>query len=171
MPGLSLDFYALVEVRMVRLFTLVADINFPLGLDVTSEGGDSKLVPIAGKLDDLVGNVRAENNELLSDQLEGDCSGGSDKPHCQLVRALVGSAEPLLASALGTVTLPSMNGLKLTVRAVHGIVAGKSPKTYQDIGIFAGLSVPGAQPHARMAPAVASLTDAHIPSVSEMKEM
>ena len=52
---LSLDFYAFVAERWMRLFTLTVDIDLPLGLDVTP---DNRLVPIVGDLSGAIANIR-----------------------------------------------------------------------------------------------------------------
>jgi len=64
LPDLSLDFYALVQGRWLRLFTLVADVEIPVSLD--AQGG-SRLVPVIGDLSSGVRNVRAENAEILAE--------------------------------------------------------------------------------------------------------
>lgn len=131
---MNLDFYALVDERQVRIFTLQADLSLPLDLR-PDPNDNSSLVPVMGGLDTVLTNVSA-----LSADYNPDATATNGKP-VQLpytpgsdmlaedpgvVKDLLGAAvrlaQPLLAGVIKPIALPSIFGLKFEVRGVAGAV-------------------------------------------------
>ena len=118
---LDLDFYALIEERQVRIFTLEADIQLPLGLRQGLPPNTNTLTPVLGSLDTLLTNIAVFSPD-----------GGAYGPHDMLaedpsvVKDLLGAAvrlaQPLLAGVLKPIALPSMLGLNLSVAGLAGAV-------------------------------------------------
>lgn len=132
LPDLGMDVYALVEDRYVRLFSLTVDIGLPLALELTP---DNQLVPILGDLGALVTNIRATNSELLAE----DPAVLED-----LIPAVIGLAEPMLAGALAPIALPDVQGFALRVKKLQGMVPAATPGTYEHVGLLADLELVGA---------------------------
>lgn len=109
LKDLSIDFYAMVDDRNVRLFTLTADVSIPLSL--IFEGCDS-VTPALGDLNSLITNIRTSNSEILAED---------PQVLADLVPTLIGVAEPALGSALGAIALPSLGTFKLRVREAKGV--------------------------------------------------
>lgn len=127
-PDLSIDFYAMIDDREARLFTLTADISLPLSL--IFEGCD-KVTPALGDLKMLIGNIRTANSEMLAEdpQVLGD-----------LLPAVIGLAEPAVASALQGFALPSLGSFKLKVNEMKGIgPVAVGSDSYNHLGIYAQL--------------------------------
>ncbi len=127
LPDLSIDFYALLDDRYARLFTLKMDLALPLGL--IFEGCD-KVTPALGDIRMLISNVSTANSELLAE----DPSVLAD-----LIPAVIGLAEPALAGALQPFTLPALGPLKLKVNGVKGVGNLSGTQTYLHLGLFASL--------------------------------
>ena len=137
MHDLSLDFYALVQERWTRLFTLTVDVDLPLALQFTP---DNQVIPIIGDLGGAIANIRASNSEILAEDpgLLAD-----------LLPSIIGLATPALASGLAPIAIPEVQGFKPVVRAVAGIVPRPNePGTFEHLGIFADLELlpPGGLP-------------------------
>lgn len=154
---LSIDFFALIDDRFVRLFTLTADIALPLSL--TFEGCDT-VTPAIGDVRMLITNVRTSNNELLAEDprvLE------------QLIPAVIGLAEPALANALTGFSLPAFGAFKLRVTGVKGLGNFSGTETYNHVGLFAEL-LPAMAQCAVLAPlTTASLRASEVPTAAQMK--
>jgi hypothetical protein len=154
---LFIDFYAMIDDRFVRLFTLDADISLPLSL--IFEGCD-KVTPAIGDLRMLITDVHASNSEMLAED---------PKVLEQLIPAVIGLAEPAIAGGLGAFSLPSLGNFKLRVNGVKGVGQIAGTETYNHLGLYAEL-LPAMASCAVTAPvATASLRDAEIPSASEMR--
>lgn len=128
MKDLSIDFYALIDDRNVRLFTLTADVSIPLSLIFT---GCDSITPALGDLNSLITNIRTANSEILAED---------PQVLADLVPTLIGVAEPALGSALGAIALPSLGTFKLRVREAKGVgrVAPGSDD-FNHLAIFADL--------------------------------
>lgn len=131
--GLELDLYAWIEERPVRLFTLVADLDLPLGVEVD---GCSGLTPVIGSLTNAIVVTDVKNSELLAEPLDALKS---------LVPSLLSFAEPQLAAGLSKLTLPAVQGFELKLLAARGIgkVAGTS--RYNHLALYADVA-PAGQP-------------------------
>ncbi len=154
---LSIDFYAMLDDRYARLFTLTADIKLPLSL--IFEGCD-KVTPAIGDLRMLITNVRTANSEMLAEDpsvLE------------QLIPAVIGLAEPAVAGGLGAFSLPSLGNFKLRVTGVKGLGQIAGTETYNHLGMFAEL-LPAMASCAVTAPrTTARLTASEIPRAADMR--
>ena len=106
MPKLSIDFYALIEERYVRLMTLNADVQLGMALDVDDMG---RIVPMLGDLNGAFTNVTVSNSELLRE------------PPAMLAKTfpmLLGLAGGALGK-LAPIALPKVMGLNLSLVAIE----------------------------------------------------
>ena len=121
---MGIHFYTVVDERWVRVFTLVVDLELPIGIAVVEDGA---LLPVIGDLSEALSRVEVSNNELLAEdpaQLEG------------LLPNLLGLALPLLGdSLLSPIALPPLLGFQLDVKSVTGIEDNSM------LGIFTGLGL------------------------------
>lgn len=125
-PQLSIDFYAVVYDRYTRIFTLAADLEVPIALDVVEkEKPDpndpnkkirvTELVPVLGDLTNAIRNIVISNSELLAEKPEDIA-----KQLSSLIGTLVG---PLLGGAgLSGFELPDLQGFVLKIRSISGDV-------------------------------------------------
>ncbi len=132
-PGVEIDMYAKVEERLVRLFTISADLELPLGLELS---GCGSLKPVIGDLMNAVKKVEVKNSELLSEDLAAIA---------KLVPTLLTLAQPALSKGLPAVALPSLGStlpfqVKLLQARGVGQVAGTTQ--YNHLGIYAALVSP-----------------------------
>ncbi len=137
---LNLDFYAIIDERSVRLFTLQADVDLPLGLRTFPGAQADTLQPVLGSLDTVLKNITAINNEMLAE----DPTLLKD-----LIGAAVSLAQPLLAGALGPIALPKVAGLDFQVKGLGGAVPVSSNVAldgYHHLGIWAQIARCGAAP-------------------------
>lgn len=126
-PALEIDFYARVDERFVRIFTLRTDLSLPVGLDGDDSGS---LIPILGDLNGAFRNVKVVNSELL---VETAAEIEVKFPQ------ILGSLAPVLADALPPIALPSFFGLALGVD--RGSFAPVGNKT--GLGLFLTLGAAG----------------------------
>jgi hypothetical protein len=127
LPDLSIDFYALIDDRQARLFSLTADISLPLSL--IFEGCD-KVTPALGDVRSLISNIRTANSEMLAED---------PQVLADLVPAIIGLAEPALAGALSGFALPSLGAFKLKVNEVKGVGNIAGTEAYNHLGLYAQL--------------------------------
>ncbi len=137
---MNLDFYALVDERQVRLFTLQADMLLPLGLRTFADPNADTLQPVLGSLDTVLTNISALSPKGTpygpSDMLAEDPGVVKD-----LLGAAVRLAQPLLAGVLKPITLPSFLGLKVGVTGLAGAVPLKNVTTdgYAHLALWASM--------------------------------
>lgn len=157
LPELSIDFYAMIDDRQARLFTLTADISLPLSL--IFEGCD-KVTPAIGDLKMLISNIRTTNSEMLAED---------PQVLADLVPAIIGLAEPAVASALKPFSLPALGNFKLKVNEAKGVGNISGTEAYNHLGIYAQLL--GANDMCAVsAPRLsARLLERHMPLASEMR--
>ncbi|MGV3626011.1 MAG: hypothetical protein ACO1OB_34695 [Archangium sp.] len=127
LADVSVDFYALIDDRQARLFTLTADISLPLSL--IFEGCDS-VTPALGDVRMLIGNIRTANSEILAED---------PQVLADLVPAVIGLAEPALASGLSGFSLPALGNFKLKVNETKGIGRISGSEAFNHLGIYATL--------------------------------
>ncbi len=127
MKDLALDFYGLVDDRMVRFFTAVVDLRLPFSLQ---EDGCGKVLPVLGTLEQAVLNTRFINSEMLAEDPE---------VLQDLVPALLGAAQPSIAAALTAFTLPPLGSFTLSLAHARGLTPSTSPGTYERIALFSNL--------------------------------
>lgn len=157
LPDLSIDFYALIDDRQVRLFTLTADISLPMSL--IFEGCD-KVTPALGDLRSLITNIRTANSEILAED---------PQVLADLVPAVIGLAEPAVAGGLSGFALPSLGSFKLKVNEVKGLGRITGTEAFNHLGLYAQL-LPANGMCASTAPGLAvALKSSHMPKPAEMR--
>lgn len=157
LPDVSVDFYALLDDRYARLFSLTADISLPLSL--IFEGCD-KVTPALGDLRSLITNIRTANSEMLAE---------NPQVLADLVPAVIGLAEPALAGALSGFALPSLGSFKLKVDAAKGLGRITGTEAFNHLGLYAKL-LPANASCAVSAPRVtAALKASRMPKAEEMR--
>ncbi|MCA3016682.1 MAG: hypothetical protein INH41_30225 [Myxococcaceae bacterium] len=154
---LSIDFYAMLDDRYARLFTITADISLPLSLIFS---GCDQVTPAIGDLRMLIANVRTANSEMLAED---------PKLLSDLIPAVIGLAEPAVAGALQPFTLPALGNFKLRVTGVRGVGQVAGTDTYNHLGLFAELLPANAQCAVTSPRTAARLRDAQIPPAGEMR--
>ncbi len=152
LPKLNLDFYAVIDNRWVRLFTLQADVSVPLGLRTFPGQQADTIQPVLGDLTQVITNISSSDNVMLAE----DPSVVTD-----LLGAVVQFAQPLLAGLLKPIALPQLLGLQLQVKGIAGAVPVSSNIAvdgYNHLAIWAAIApassrVPGhsTQTSARLA--------------------
>lgn len=135
LEGVEVDFYAMVEDRMTRLFTLGADISAPVAVEVTvdEETRQTLVHPVLGSLTDMITFNKIDyNSELLTEdigQLGEDLSG------------LLSLADTIVAGILGSYPLPDVLGIRLSFDGFTGMgQSEEGPKPY--VGGFLSISLP-----------------------------
>lgn len=125
LKDLGIDFYAQLEERQVRLFTLVADVKLPMALEFDPVA--NTILPVLANLDTLFANVRVENSEMLA---EDSTEIG------KLIAQLVGLVQPQIGGALEPIEMPDANGMKLEVKGARGVVPNAGEPGFQHMVLF-----------------------------------
>ena len=129
-PGVEIDMYAKLEERLVRVFTISADLELPIGLSLS---GCGSLKPVIGDLMNAVKKVEVKNSELLSEDLT---------IIAKLVPTLLTLAEPALAKGLPSVALPSLGStipFQVKLLQTRGVGQVSGTMQYNHLGIYAAL--------------------------------
>ncbi|MBX5480818.1 MAG: hypothetical protein IRZ16_03050 [Myxococcaceae bacterium] len=156
MKDLELDFYAQLEERPVRLFTLVVDVNVPLALQF--EGCDT-VQPMIGSLEGAITVTATKNSEILAENVDD---------FAKLVPAFIALAEPALAQGLPTFTLPDFGAFKAAIVEAHGVNPMGATGNFEHVGLYAQL-LPSSAECAGAAPSVrAQLKEARVPTEAQM---
>lgn len=156
MKEVSIDFYAFVEERYARLFSLKTDINLPLSLKF--DRARNTVQPVLANLETVVSNIDAQNSEMLAEnpQIVAD-----------LLSAIIGLVQPILASVLAPIELPTLSGLKLVVRDARGVVPyGSATAGFQHMALFANLEL--GSPDRILTETDASLFQAVVPTAAAL---
>jgi MYXO-CTERM domain-containing protein len=107
---LEIHFYAFLDDRWVRGFTVALDLDLPVAIETMPDGS---ILPVLGDLGEALGNVEVRNQLLLAEdpsQLEA------------LLPTLLGLAVPLLSeSLLSPISVPPLMGFQLLVNDATGI--------------------------------------------------
>lgn len=156
---LNLDFYALLEERYTRLFTLQTDVKLPLALEFDPES--NSVLPVLGDLDALLTNVEAKNSKMLAEDPQA---------LADLVSSLIGMVQPLLGDALSPFELPAMEGIKLVIPegGARGVNKFTGQPGYEHLALFADLQFETGQPFTAASFVQAALVDSQIPSKDEL---
>jgi uncharacterized protein (TIGR03382 family) len=125
--ALELDFFASVHGHYVRLFTLVADVRLPIGLQV----GDGELIPVIGDVDNAFTNLSVKNSELLT---ETPADLAARFP------AILQLALPALGDGLGGFELPELGGLVLDVTDITSTDANTFFAIFADLTLAAAVA-------------------------------
>ncbi|MGE3546471.1 MAG: hypothetical protein AB7L28_21270, partial [Kofleriaceae bacterium] len=107
--GLEIDFYAAVDDQYIRVFTIVSDVHFPVGLQVTGAG---QLSPVFADPDDAFTNISVKNSEALTEPADQLAA---------LLPNILALVLPQASNAIGGVTLPALGGLTLHVSDVTAV--------------------------------------------------
>lgn len=149
MNQLQIDFYAQVDQRYIRIFTLQTDLVLPIGLDVDGMGS---LLPVMGDLEGAFGNIVVTNSELMAETAQSI----ADK-----FPAVLSIALPFVADALGAIALPEIAGLNILIPP--GGITSVENKTF--LAIFGNLAVAMAKPVPR-ANTTAEIKSMQIPATA-----
>ena len=123
-PDLWLDFHAFIDDRWVRIFSLNADVEVPLGIAFDPDNG---IIPVLGDLSQAIRNVEVDNADIMRD---------NPQALANLLPVLLGPLLPQLAGGLSNpISLPDVMGYKLDLQD-HSI-EGIENNTF--LGIFANL--------------------------------
>lgn len=156
MRRVQLDFYALIEDRQTRVFSLTTDIQLPLSLEF---GADNTVKPVLADLRSVVSNIEADNSEMLAEnpQIVAD-----------LIDAIIGLLQPVLASVLAPFELPTFNGLRLKVLDARGANLVRSGE-YEHLAIFSALEFDSVAPFSSSLDVDAEIVETRLPTPAEMK--
>ena len=161
-PDLWLDFHAFIEGRWVRIFSLNADIEVPLGIAFDPGNG---IIPVLGDLTQAIRNVDVANGEVMRD---------NPQALANLLPVLLGPLLPQLASGLtDPIALPDILGYQLDLQE-HSI-QGIENNTF--LGIFANLEQGAVDPNAPDGmnmirfgvDTMAEVLSTHIPTTAEFE--
>jgi hypothetical protein len=106
--GLELDFFAAIEGQYIRLFTLVADLRLPIGLQVGAAG---ELTPVLGDLRGAFTELSVKHSEPLLEEPED---------LAELFPTILELALGQLGS-LGAIDLPELGGLALSITDITAV--------------------------------------------------
>ena len=142
---MHLDFYALVDERQVRLFTLQADLQLPIDLRTFADPNSDTLQPVLGGLDTVLTHISALSPDGGAYSATADMLAEDPGVVKDLLGAAVRLAQPLLAGVIKPIALPSMLGLKFAVRGIAGAVSMTDPAAdgYHHLAIWAQASACG----------------------------
>lgn len=157
LPDVTADIYVMIDDRYARLFSLGFDVSLPLSLIFN---GCSSVQPAIGDVKSLITNVKTSNSEMLAED---------PKVLADLIPAVIGLAEPALATALKPFALPALGPFKLKVTDTKGVGAIAGTENYNHLGIYAQL-LPSTAACAVSAPAFAAkLLRMDLPPASQLE--
>ena len=107
--AMELDFFAAIDDQFVRVFTVVADVHFPIGIQTTAMG---ELQPVIGNTENAFSNISVKNNEAVTESPD-DLAG--------LFPSILGLALPQLSNGLSPIALPTIGSLQLKVTDVTAV--------------------------------------------------
>jgi MYXO-CTERM domain-containing protein len=125
---MELDFFASVNDQYVRVFTVVADVHLPLGLQVTAMG---ELQPVFGDIEDAFTNLSVKNSDAVTETPEA---------LAQLFPNVLGLVLPQLSGGLSPIALPEIGGLKLSVNAITAVPQNLGGADNSYLAIYANLA-------------------------------
>ncbi|HWO27094.1 MAG TPA: hypothetical protein VNO30_50535 [Kofleriaceae bacterium] len=126
--SLEIDFFASIDEQYARVFTVVADVHLPLGLQVTSMG---ELAPVFGGIDNAFTNLSVKNSEAVAE---------SPAELAALLPTVLNLVLPQLSGGLPSIALPSIGGLQLDVTAVTGVPVTQGGSDVSFLAIYADLA-------------------------------
>ena len=127
--AMEIDFFASIDDHYVRLFTVVADVHLPVGLQVGAAG---ELTPVLGDVADAFTNVSVKNDVMAE----------SPDDLAMLFPTLLNLVLPQLSNGLPAIKLPSIGGLNLTVNEITSVPTTVGGSTNDFLAIFANLALP-----------------------------
>ncbi|MGI5865218.1 MAG: hypothetical protein ACOX6T_24630 [Myxococcales bacterium] len=158
LTDVRIDFYAFIDGRQVRLFTLGADVKVPLSLII--EGSPMTILPALGDLKEMI-TIRTDvpdNSEILAEDPQA---------LAQLVPMVLGMAEPVIATLLQPVAIPDMNGFRINVKELKGINRIGTSDDFHYLGAFATLGI-ATQVQSWGPTTVARLVETQVPTKEQM---
>lgn len=126
---LSLDVYASIDERFVRLFTINLDVSAPVALELgTNDEGQTTLKPVLGPISQmLVFNTEVEtNSEILTEDIS---NLGTQ------LSSLLSMADGLIGGFLNAYALPDLAGLRFRIDGIEGM-GGSDEGGYGYLGAF-----------------------------------
>ena len=126
---LAADFYLLIDDRYVRVTTLTADMQLPLGLD---SDGTGAITLVAGAGDKSFVNLRISNSELLT-ETKAELEAAAP--------TLIGVALSNTLAYLGKFTLPTLAGIVLHPK----VITSSDPDTHgapQFVAVYSDVKAP-----------------------------
>lgn len=157
MPAMTIDFYAMLDDRYARLFSLKADITVPLSLIFD---GCSTVQPALGDLKMLLGNLSTSNSEILAED---------PRVLTDLIPAVIGLVEPALASALKPFNLPTVGNFKLKVNETKGVGSIPGTEAFNHLGLYATLLPQNGQCAVAAPVTVAHLARSVMPALERLR--
>lgn len=97
----AIDLYVLIDERMVRLFTILTDLEVPALIYADTKGD---LQPMIGDLKKALTNTRLENYDLMAED---------PKVIVTLLPTIIALASSQLTGAIDPIALPDLSGIKL----------------------------------------------------------
>jgi hypothetical protein len=126
--AVEIDFFASIDEQYARVFTVVADVHLPLGLQVTSMG---ELAPVLGNIDNAFTNISVKNSEAVAE---------SPAELAALFPTVLNLVLPQLAGGLPSIALPALGGLQLDVSAITGVPVTPGGSDVSFLAIYANLA-------------------------------
>jgi MYXO-CTERM domain-containing protein len=126
--AMEIDFFAAIDDQYARVFTVVSDVHFPIGLQVTAMG---ELAPVIGNPDDAFTNLTVKNSEALTE---------SPDELAALFPNILGLVLPQLSNGLSPIALPAIGGLQLNVTDITAVDDRDADGTGDFLAIFANLA-------------------------------
>ncbi|MBA3395443.1 MAG: hypothetical protein H0T89_22535 [Deltaproteobacteria bacterium] len=152
--GMEIDFFAAVDDQYTRVFTVVADVQLPIGLQVTGTG---ELQPVLGDVEGAFTNISVKNSEAVTE---------SPDQLASLFPTVLDLVLPQLSGGLSPLSLPALGGLELAVTAITATPQNVGGADNSYLSIFANLR-PATM--ARPVDTVVSLGDIYQPDDAVMK--
>jgi MYXO-CTERM domain-containing protein len=125
--ALELDFFAEVDDQWIRVFTVVADVHLPVGLQVSGMG---QLVPVIGNPSDAFTNISVKNSDAVTED-PATLAG--------LFPTLLSLVLPQLSNGLSPISLPNLGGLALSVKSITAVDDRDGDGVGDFLAIFANL--------------------------------
>ncbi len=125
--AMEIDFFAAVDEQYIRVFTVVADVDLPIGLQVSGMG---QLVPVLGDVSHAFTNLTVKNSDAVTET------------PAQLAAAfpsILNLVLPQLSSGLPAVSLPAIGPLKLSVVGITSVPTTHGGPDNDFLAIFANL--------------------------------
>lgn len=126
--AMEIDFFAALDDQYVRVFTVVADVHLPLGLQVTTMG---ELAPVLGDIDDAFTNISVKNSEAVVE---------TPAELAALFPTVLNLVLPQLSGGLPAISLPALGGLVLDVDAITGVPVNPGETDVSFLAIYANLT-------------------------------
>ncbi|MDB4953956.1 MAG: hypothetical protein JWO36_1525 [Myxococcales bacterium] len=106
---MEIDFFTAVDEQYIRVFTVVADVHLPVGLQVTGMG---TIAPVIGNPNDAFTNISVKNSEAVT-ETPADLAA--------LFPTILSLALPQLSGGLSPISLPNLGGLALNVTDITSV--------------------------------------------------